>query len=85
MIISAKKPTLAVNLHLMKRKSANITIVDDSGKVIEIPMTHANDDWMRAARLARKAIEGDKKAEEELRKMQDTQMMESDDESSEKD
>ncbi len=69
----------------MKRKSANITIVDDSGKVIEIPMTHANDDWMRAARLARKAIEGDKKAEEELRKMQDTQMMESDDESSEKD
>ena len=67
----------------MNKKPVNITIEDDSGKVIEIPMTHANDDWMRAARLARKAKEGDKKAEEELRKMQDTQMMESDDESSE--
>lgn len=68
----------------MKKKPANITIIDDSGKVIEIPMTHANDDWIRAARLARKAKEGDKKAEEELRKMQNTQMMKSDDESSKK-
>ena len=84
MIISAKNPKLALKLHLIKKKPVNITIEDDSGKVIEIPMTHANDDWMRAARLARKAKEGDKKAEEELRKMQNTQMMESDDESSEK-
>ncbi|TVQ86833.1 MAG: hypothetical protein EA393_11320 [Bacteroidetes bacterium] len=60
----------------MKKKPVNITIVDDSGKVVEIPLTLANDNWMRAARLARKAKEGDKKAEEELRQMQNTQMME---------
>ena len=40
----------------MKLKPAYITIKDEDGNIIErIPMSVADDDWIRAARLQRKA------------------------------
>ena len=52
-----------------------MTIYDDDGNIIEeIPMTAADDDWIRAGRLRKKAEEGDKEAAEELRKMENTPM-----------
>jgi hypothetical protein len=64
----------------MKTKPVYHTIKDEKGKVIsKIPVTEADDDWIRAARLAKKAKEGDKEAEKELRRMQNTQMIEIDD------
>jgi len=58
----------------MKRKKAVfITIEDENGNIIEdIPMTAADDDWIRAGRLRKKADEGDQEAAEELRKMENT-------------
>ena len=59
----------------MKRKKATITITDEDGNVIEeIPMTLVNDDWIRSARLAKKARAGDKEAAEELKRMEETEM-----------
>ena len=60
----------------MKRKQAIfITIEDDDGNIIEeIPMTAADDDWIRAGRLRKKAEEGDQEAAEELRNMENTPM-----------
>ena len=68
----------------MKKKPVFYTLKDESGKEINIPITAANDDWLRAARLGRKAKEGDKEAEKELRKMENSQMMEFDDKRDEK-
>jgi hypothetical protein len=67
----------------MKKKSANITREDEHGNIIKrIPMTEADDDWIRAGRLKRKADEGDKEAAKKLKKMESTQMftLEDDDE-----
>ena len=57
------------------KKAIFMTIEDEDGNIIEeIPMTAADDDWMRAGRLRKKADEGDQEAAEELRKMQNTEM-----------
>ncbi len=60
----------------MKRKKAVfITIEDEDGNTVkEIPMIAADDDWIRAGRLRKKAEEGDQEAAEELKKMEDTPM-----------
>ncbi len=61
----------------MKLKPAYITIQDKDGNIIErIPMTAADDDWIRAARLKKKAEAGDKEAAKKLKEMENTQMME---------
>lgn len=65
----------------MKIKKATITLQDKDGNIIvEVPLSQANDDWIRAARLAKKAREGDQEAAEKLKRMQDTQMYIVDDE-----
>lgn len=65
----------------MKMKKATITLQDKDGNIIvEVPLSQANEDWIRAARLARKAREGDQEAAEKLKRMQDTQMYIVDDE-----
>ena len=61
----------------MKLKPAYITIEDEDGNIIErIPMTAADDDWIRAGRLRKKAAAGDKEAAKKLKEMENTQMME---------
>jgi len=64
----------------MKTKPVYITIEDEDGNIIErIPMTEADDDWIRAARLSEKAREGDEDAAKKLRQMQNTPLVELDD------
>ncbi len=47
----------------MKLKHAYITIENEDGNIIErISMTAADDDWIRAGRLRKKAGAGDKEA-----------------------
>jgi len=61
----------------MKLKPAYITIEDEDGNIIErIPMTAADDDWIRAGRLRKKAEAGDKEAAKKLKEMENTPMME---------
>jgi hypothetical protein len=63
--------------------SVFIEVTDEHGKIIErIPMTEADADWIRAARLKRKADKADKEAAEKLKEMESTQMfsVEDDDE-----
>lgn len=61
----------------MKTKPVYITIKDEEGNIIErISMTEADDDWIRAGRLAKRVKKGDKEAAEKLRQMQNTQMVE---------
>lgn len=61
----------------MKTKPVYIEIKDEDGNIIDrIPVTEADDDWIRAGRLSKKAREGDKEAAEKLRQMQNTQMVE---------
>lgn len=60
----------------MKHKPAYITIEDEDGNIIKrIPMTVADDDWIRAGRLRKKAEAGDKKAAKKLAEMEKTQLM----------
>ncbi len=60
----------------MKQKRAVfITIEDEDGNIIkEIPMSAADDDWIRAGRLRVKADEGDKEAAAKLKEMENTPM-----------
>jgi hypothetical protein len=68
----------------MKTKPVYTTFRDKDGKIIErIPWTEADDDWIRAARLKKKADGGDKEAAEKLRQMENSQMMEIDDDGAE--
>lgn len=61
----------------MKLKPTYITIEDEDGNIIKrIPMTAADDDWIRAARLKKKADAGDKEAAKKQKEMENTQMME---------
>ena len=58
------------------KKAIFMTIFDDDEKIIEeIPMTAADDDWIRAGRLRKKAETGDKEAAKKLKEMENTQMM----------
>ena len=67
-----------------KMKPVYSTLEDEDGNIIErIPWTEADDDWIRAARLAKKAQNGDKAAAEELRRMENSQMYEVEDEEGE--
>ncbi len=60
----------------MKLRPAFITIENGDGNIIErIPMTAADDDWIRAGRLRKKAEAGDKEAAKKLEEMENTQMM----------
>lgn len=60
----------------MKLKPAYITIEDEDGNIIErVPFTAANDDWIRAGRLRKKAEAGDKEAAKKLKEMENTSMM----------
>ncbi len=62
-----------------KKKIPFITIHDKDGRIIEeFFMTAADDDWIRAARLHEKALKGDKKAAAELKRMENTDMVEFD-------
>jgi len=59
----------------MKKIPATITLEDEHGNIIKsIPITEADDDWIRAARLKRKADQGDEEAAEKLKKLESTQM-----------
>ena len=61
----------------MKKKPVYFTIEDEYGNIIkQIPWTEADDDWIRAARLNKKAREGDKEAAKKIKKIQNTQMVE---------
>lgn len=46
----------------------------DGNVIVSIPMTEADDDWIRAERLRKFAEEGDEEAARKLKKMQDTLM-----------
>ena len=60
-----------------KMKPVYSTLEDEDGNIIaRIPWTEADDDWLRAGRLRRKADKGDKEAAEELRRMEEAQMYE---------
>ncbi len=58
----------------MKRRKIMITGELDGKKVFEVPLSAANDDWMRARRLKIRADEGDKEAAAELKRMEETPM-----------
>lgn len=59
----------------MKFRPIYFTLHDEKGKVIKrIPMTAADDDWIRAARLKKRADTGDQEAAEQLKQMEDSQM-----------
>ena len=60
----------------MKRKNVKISGELDGDKVFEVDLTAANDDWMRAGRLKARADAGDKKAAAELKRMEETPMVE---------
>lgn len=64
----------------MKRKKVMITGELDGEKVFEIPMSAANDDWIRAGRLKVRADAGDKESAAELKRMEETPMVEISDE-----
>ena len=69
-------PIAGQEVNPMKLKPAYITIEDEDGNIIErIPMTAADDDWIRAGRLRKKAEAGDKEAAKKLKEMENTQMM----------
>lgn len=64
-----------------KKKAIFMTIEDEDGNIIEeFPMTAADDDWIRAGRLRKKAHEGDEEAAKQLKEMENTQMYYFDDE-----
>lgn len=65
----------------MKRKNVKITGELDGEQVFEVDLTAANDDWMRAGRLKTRADAGDKEAAAELKRMEETPMVEITDES----
>jgi len=60
----------------MKRKKVKITGELDGEKVFEVNFTAANDDWMRAGRLKTRADAGDKEAAAELKRMEETSLVE---------
>ncbi len=65
----------------MKHKPAYITVEDEDGNIIKrFPMTVADDDWIRAGRLRKKAKAGDKPAAKKLKEMESTQIMRVDEE-----
>jgi hypothetical protein len=69
-----------------KMRPIYTTLKDEDGNIIErIPLTEADDDWIRAGRLRQKALNGDKEAEEELRRMENAQMYEYTDDEEEAD
>jgi hypothetical protein len=64
----------------MKKKPLYIELEDEHGNIIErIPMTEADVDWIRAARLQSKADQGDIEAAEKLKEMESSQMFELED------
>jgi len=60
----------------MKRKKVKVTGELEGEKVFEVDLTAANDDWMRAGRLKARADAGDKEAAAELKRMEETPMVE---------
>ncbi len=59
-----------------KKKAVLITITDEDGNIIEeIPMSAANEDWIRARRLKIRAEAGDKEAAKKLRELENTPMI----------
>lgn len=66
---------------IIGHKPAYITAEAENGNIIKrIPMTEADDDWIRAGRLRKKARAGDKAAAKKLKEMESTQLMEALDE-----
>ena len=65
----------------MKRKKVEPFIYNKKGEVIgfNLHADAANDDWIRAARLQRKADEGDEEARKKLDELQNTGMYEIED------
>ena len=60
----------------MKLKIVKPIEFDKNGEPIFIPScTAANDNWIRAARLKKKADAGDKAAKQKLKKMHNTKMV----------
>ncbi len=59
---------------MKKYKLEEIPAVEKDG-TINIGCTLANDDWIRAHRLKKRAEQGDKEAEKELEKMHNTRMV----------
>jgi len=59
----------------MPREVISPVSVEDGEPIINANCSEANDDWMRAGRLAEKADQGDENAREELDKMDDTEMV----------
>lgn len=51
----------------------------DGSYIIDLGADAANDDWMRSARLLRKAKAGDEEARKELEELFNTPMMEEED------
>jgi len=47
---------------------------------VQLCLSAADGDWLRAGRLAEKARAGDQQAAEELKRMQDTELFEEEDE-----
>ncbi len=62
----------------MKRKKVEPFIYNKKGEVIGFNLNAdaANDDWIRAARLKRKADEGDEEARKKLDELENTGMFE---------
>ncbi len=59
---------------MKKYKLEEIPAVEKDG-TLNIGCTLANDSWLLAARLKRRAEQGDKEAEKELERMQNTRMV----------
>lgn len=60
----------------MKFKPVKAVEKDKNGNlVLNLASNAANDDWIRAARLARRAEAGDEEAAKELKCLQETPMM----------
>ncbi len=62
----------------MKRKKIEPFIYNKKGEIIgfNLHSDAANEDWLRAARLKRKADEGDEEAQKKLDELQNTGMYE---------
>ena len=65
-----------MNKKLKRKKIKPITTDEDGNKVFNLAADAANDDWIRAARLQRKADAGDEEAQKKLDKLKNTDMIE---------
>lgn len=62
----------------MQKPVKGLTRDENGVLIVNVAAMESNGDWIRAARLARRAEEGDQEAAQELERMDQTPMMQDD-------